>query len=40
MDEGVESTLSKLVDDTELGGAADTAEGWAAVQEDLDRLER
>jgi len=32
-------TLSKFVDDTKHGGVADTWEGCAAIQRDLDGLE-
>ena len=39
LDKRIESTLSKFVDDTKLGGVADTLEGCAAIQQDLDRQE-
>ena len=39
LDEGIKPTLSRLADDTELGGVADTAEGCATTQQDLERNE-
>lgn len=39
MDEGLECNLSKFANGTKLGGEADTSEGCAAFQQDLDRLE-
>ncbi|GAB0205041.1 mitochondrial enolase superfamily member 1 [Grus japonensis] len=40
LDKRIKCTLSKFADYTELGGVANTPEGCAAIQQDLDRLER
>jgi len=39
LDEELERTLSKFANDKKLGGVLDTPEDYAAVQQDLDRLE-
>ncbi|KAK4830060.1 hypothetical protein QYF61_008398 [Mycteria americana] len=40
LDDGSECILRKFADDKKLRGVADTAEGHAAIQRDLDRLEK
>ncbi|GAB0175891.1 mitochondrial enolase superfamily member 1 [Grus japonensis] len=40
LDHRAECSISKFADDTKLGGAADTPEGHAAIQRNLDRLEK
>ncbi|KAK4830552.1 hypothetical protein QYF61_011730 [Mycteria americana] len=39
LDDGIKRSLMKFADDSKLSGEADTAEGRATLQEDLDRLE-
>ncbi|KAK4830695.1 hypothetical protein QYF61_012864 [Mycteria americana] len=39
LDDGIKCTLMEFADDTKLGGEADTSEGRATLQEDMERLE-
>ncbi|GAB0189213.1 mitochondrial enolase superfamily member 1 [Grus japonensis] len=39
LDDGIKCSLMQFADDTKLSGEADTSEGRATLQEDLDRLE-
>lgn len=38
LDDRIKSTLTKLVDDTKLGGVEDTSEGKDILQRDLNKL--
>ena len=40
IEDGIECTLSKLVDDTKLSSAVNTLERRESIQKDLDRLEK
>ncbi|XP_017598218.1 PREDICTED: methylglutaconyl-CoA hydratase, mitochondrial [Corvus brachyrhynchos] len=38
IDEGIEFTFSKFLDDTKQGGAVDTPDGWNGIQRDVNRF--
>lgn len=40
IDKGMKCTLSTSADSTKVGGAADTPEGWDAIQKELDAIQR